>query len=208
MAGLSARSRILACAEELFAELGFQGARVDEIARRAGVNKALIYYYFQSKQDLLKHLVERFLEESRPLKAVLLEQFAGQAAPHSTVSDDAIGSIISFLAERRNIIMIILNEGFHGESDATPLLRYAEASFRDSLAALSTSRSAPTGNEPGMSRLAFRSFFHLVLPLLCYTVLEDRWARYHGTTTVNTRVWLTQIARENLRAELAAVSDG
>lgn len=203
-----ARTRILECAEALFAERGFRGARVDEIARRAGVNKALIYYYFKSKQHLLDHLIERFLEESQPLKANLLAQLAGQAGSNPLASDDALDSIIGFLAQRRSIIMVILNEGFHGESDATPLLRYAENSFRDTLVALPESQAPPAAGTPAAARLMFRSFFHLVLPLLGYTVLEDRWARYHGTTPRETREWLSQIMRENLRAELAAAADG
>ena len=44
--------RILAAAALEFAERGFAGARVDRIARRARVNKAMIYYHFKSKRAL------------------------------------------------------------------------------------------------------------------------------------------------------------
>lgn len=53
---LSTKEKILKVSEQVFAEKGFDGARVDEIARKAGVNKALIYYYFDGKDDLLDHL--------------------------------------------------------------------------------------------------------------------------------------------------------
>jgi TetR/AcrR family transcriptional regulator len=46
------RQRILDAASSVFAEEGFAGARVDEIARRAGVNKALLYYHVGNKQAL------------------------------------------------------------------------------------------------------------------------------------------------------------
>jgi TetR/AcrR family transcriptional regulator len=42
----------LAAAERVFAEKGFDGARMDQIAREAKVNKALIYYYFKGKEKL------------------------------------------------------------------------------------------------------------------------------------------------------------
>ncbi len=45
---------ILESATEVFMEVGFSGARVDEIARRARANKAMIYYHFASKRDLYK----------------------------------------------------------------------------------------------------------------------------------------------------------
>jgi len=44
--------RILDAATEIFAAVGFNGARMDEIARRAGVNKAMIYYHVGAKEAL------------------------------------------------------------------------------------------------------------------------------------------------------------
>jgi len=48
----STRSRILNAAGEVFAESGFEGARVDEIARRADLNKATLYYHIGDKKAL------------------------------------------------------------------------------------------------------------------------------------------------------------
>jgi len=46
------KSKILAAAEIEFSEKGFFGARIDEIAERAGVNKRMIYEHFESKDGL------------------------------------------------------------------------------------------------------------------------------------------------------------
>jgi len=46
------RRAILEAAQREFAELGVDGARTDSIARSAGVNKALLYYYFRNKESL------------------------------------------------------------------------------------------------------------------------------------------------------------
>jgi TetR/AcrR family transcriptional regulator len=46
------KAAILRAAMQEFAEAGLEGARTDAIARKAGVNKALIHYYFQDKQTL------------------------------------------------------------------------------------------------------------------------------------------------------------
>ena len=48
----STRDRLLQIALEEFAERGFAGAKVDRIARRARVNKAMLYYHFRSKGTL------------------------------------------------------------------------------------------------------------------------------------------------------------
>jgi len=45
-------ARILEAATEIFAAAGFNGARMDAIARRAGVNKAMIYYHIGAKEAL------------------------------------------------------------------------------------------------------------------------------------------------------------
>ena len=49
---VSSKQRILQAAVLEFAELGKAGARIDRIADRAGINKAMIYYHFDSKEDL------------------------------------------------------------------------------------------------------------------------------------------------------------
>jgi AcrR family transcriptional regulator len=52
------RAAILAAAENVFAKSGFAGARTEEIAGYAGVNKAMLYYYFKSKEHLYHAVVE------------------------------------------------------------------------------------------------------------------------------------------------------
>jgi TetR/AcrR family transcriptional regulator len=52
------RAAILKSALEEFAHEGVTGARTDEIARRAGVNKALLYYYFKDKEGLYSAALE------------------------------------------------------------------------------------------------------------------------------------------------------
>ncbi len=51
-------SKILKAAKNVFSKEGFDGARVDEIAKQANVNKAMIYYHFKSKEDLYDSVVD------------------------------------------------------------------------------------------------------------------------------------------------------
>src|ERR1051325_924828 len=53
------RAAILKAALKEFSEEGVSGARTDEIARRAGVNKALLYYYFKDKEGLYAAALEQ-----------------------------------------------------------------------------------------------------------------------------------------------------
>lgn len=56
-----AKITLLRAAEEVFAEKGVAGAKVEEIAKRAGVSKGAFYLHFESKEAALKQLVESFL---------------------------------------------------------------------------------------------------------------------------------------------------
>lgn len=56
------RTLILATARQLFAQRGFDGVRVDDIAVQAGVQRSLLLYYFKSKEDLWRVVVQEVAE--------------------------------------------------------------------------------------------------------------------------------------------------
>jgi len=53
-------ARILEAADQLLGEVGIDAASVGDIARRAGVNKALVFYYYGSKEALCEQVLERY----------------------------------------------------------------------------------------------------------------------------------------------------
>jgi AcrR family transcriptional regulator len=57
------REVIARVATEVFAERGYHGASIDEIARRAGVSAPIVYDHFASKQQLYERLLERTRDE-------------------------------------------------------------------------------------------------------------------------------------------------
>jgi TetR/AcrR family transcriptional regulator len=61
----ASRAKILDAARAEFVTHGLSGARVDRIAERAGVNKNLIYHYFQSKEELYLRILEGIYSELR-----------------------------------------------------------------------------------------------------------------------------------------------
>jgi AcrR family transcriptional regulator len=58
-----AQERILAAALAEFSAHGFAGARVDRIARRARINKRMLYHYFGDKEDLFRAILQRKLAQ-------------------------------------------------------------------------------------------------------------------------------------------------
>jgi AcrR family transcriptional regulator len=65
------RQRILASATAEFARYGLGGARVDRIARRAGANKRMLYYYFDSKEKLFLAVLEASYAQIRNAERAL-----------------------------------------------------------------------------------------------------------------------------------------
>lgn len=59
------QNTILVAAREEFAEHGLGGARMDRIAQRAGLNKRLIYYYFEDKDKLFQAVLEQAYRDIR-----------------------------------------------------------------------------------------------------------------------------------------------
>ena len=79
--------KIIKAAREVFIEKGLEGARMQEIADRAGINKALLHYYFRSKdkmfdavfQDIAGEIIPVFTEKLKSEQNVeeLLKSFIG-----------------------------------------------------------------------------------------------------------------------------------
>ena len=58
------KTQILDAAEAEFAVTGLGAARTEAIAAQTGVTKAMIYYYFQSKEELYRAVIERCLNDA------------------------------------------------------------------------------------------------------------------------------------------------
>jgi AcrR family transcriptional regulator len=70
------REKLLASAERLFADHGFDGVSVRDIANIAGVNSALVGYYFRGKEGLLSEVYNRHCEPLNQERSRLLKQYS------------------------------------------------------------------------------------------------------------------------------------
>lgn len=100
---------ILAAATAEFAEFGLGGARADRIAERAGVNKRLIFYYFESKENLFSCVLQEAYRGIRNAEAQL----------HLTglVPVDAVRKLVEFTwnyyLEHPEFIKLLNSENLH-----------------------------------------------------------------------------------------------
>jgi AcrR family transcriptional regulator len=71
---LRTRNTILAAARRIFAELSYDGATVDDVAKAAGCSKGAFYFHFSSKEQVLLALLDTWADErTRQLRAALPE---------------------------------------------------------------------------------------------------------------------------------------
>jgi AcrR family transcriptional regulator len=77
MTGQERRQQLLDIGRRLFAERGFEGTSIEEIAAQAGVSKPVVYEHFGGKEGLYAVVVDREVERLSSMTTVLFE------APHS-----------------------------------------------------------------------------------------------------------------------------
>jgi TetR/AcrR family transcriptional regulator len=121
---VATKEKILSAAEAVFAEHGFSGAGVHEIARRSGVNKALLYYHVGDKQALYTSVLVRNIDRARDV----LEEAIGGAADGPVERVTAmLGALTTIVREAPAFHRLILREmasgGAHLEN--TVLTRFA-----------------------------------------------------------------------------------
>lgn len=100
------RQRILEKAQEVFAREGFRSAEVKTIAEQAGVGKATIYKFFDSKEHLLLTIVEENLHEVRDM--ALAKLMAG-GAPLKRL-ENACFAMASYISANREFARVLLQE--------------------------------------------------------------------------------------------------
>ena len=97
--------RILEAAKKVFHIKGFDGARMQEIADEAGVNKSLVHYYFRNKENLFRSVFE---EAFGTLLAKLNEIFFSDL-PFLAKIDTFLTYYITFLNQHSYLPLFILN---------------------------------------------------------------------------------------------------
>jgi TetR/AcrR family transcriptional regulator, fatty acid metabolism regulator protein len=80
------RDSILAAAKDAFAERGFEGTSIADIARGAGVSDGLVYRYFANKRDLLNEVLRAFYERTMvDLEAIAARDASFEARLHDLI---------------------------------------------------------------------------------------------------------------------------
>jgi len=153
--------QILAAAALEFAACGYAGARVDRIARRARVNKAMLYYHFRSKA----HLYRTLLRQMFTLAAGRMHDIAALDVPPPEKIDRVIAALAVLIEEHPFFPAIMLREVAEGGA-------HLDRATLTALAAVPREVGAMVAD--GITRGAFRrvnpvfAYFSLFAPVVFY----------------------------------------
>jgi AcrR family transcriptional regulator len=133
------RERILAAAQEVFAQRGYHGSSLDDIAKASGTSKALIYEHFASKRELHDALLHEHAAE-------LARRFAANAATGATGEERLRGGVDAFFGwveERHEAWRALFRDA--ADPELAPLIDELQAQATQAIVAL-----VPAG-APGVS---------------------------------------------------------
>lgn len=155
------RNAVEAAALELFVQKGFEGASIDEIARRAKVSKPTIYAHYHGKEDLFVKILERCCTR---LLTPILDDDPTEKTLEEVLLDFAIGYCETVLSQE----VIALHRLFISEAARFPLLgqRYYAAGpqeVHNELAAFFRRRQSEGQMEAADANLQAEQFAGLVL---------------------------------------------
>lgn len=160
-----APSRILQAAEELFSARGYAGVSVRDVAERAGVKKASVFYHFGSKPELFEKVLEGYYQ----LHANVLDEAVRVAGTPRERMHRLLDAYLDFIEDNQRWVRLVQIE-IASDGDALPRIRHGLRALYERVAEIFGQLVPESG--PLAARQFFVSFsgivntYHLYAPVL------------------------------------------
>ena len=171
------KKRILMIAERLFSEKGFDATSVDSIARKAKVNKALIYYHFKDKNDIISSLFQNIIKELSQRIGSSIEDFHKKS--ELTVKEKIRKEIV-LLADKKDILSVLIMEGLKSKNKNFQLFEVANIVIENEKKSVLDKLKNQEDNDR-INQLYIHEFFTGILPMIMFVALRDKWSYYYKT---------------------------
>lgn len=165
------RENIMKTAERLFAKKGFDATSVDSIAKAAKVNKALIYYYFKNKQDIIHSIFDNMQEEMRGDRR--------SSGVEEGLLIDKVMHEKAFLLGRKSTLSLLLMESLKENSDGSFLFQIAKKEIETELGRRGFVQNSDDPEEKAKFQAALvHEFFTGILPLISVVILQGKFSKF------------------------------
>lgn len=164
-------NKILQASIKVFAEKSFEGSRIDEIAKEAGVPKSLIYYHFKNKDEILQLLTDKFANEFSEL--IKIAENDTHKSRAEKLSERLSGLYVEFEKRNADLIRVMLIESLKKNKEKPILFGIAEA-------IINTEKKFPVNKDKDFNtneRLV-AEFFTRLIPNYAYMCFSDAWAEH------------------------------
>jgi AcrR family transcriptional regulator len=192
------RNSIIEAALSLFSEKGYENVRVDEIAGKAGVNKALIYYHFESKEAILNHLLDEFFAGIKALSLDYITnsivkairegeldilpdrlRFANEEALAGFLEgiQPGVEKMLDYILDNRDTVRLMLAESLKRNNKKRGLFRFVELmEQKESNPLYRTIHDADSDFAYSTDIVVFKFFFS-TLPMLNFAAYYDDYMK-------------------------------
>ncbi len=162
-------------AAELFSQKGFDATSVDSIAKTAGVNKALIYYYFKNKADIIHSL---FADLGAQIGS---SHLSSNEAP---ALRDKIASEISDLEKHKKTLALMITEALKLGGESNALFSLSRSLIEVELKKRNFAMPPSSEAEKARYQLAIvHEFFTGVIPVIAFVTMRDKFAAHWDMET-------------------------
>ncbi|WP_123053715.1 TetR/AcrR family transcriptional regulator [Clostridium sp. JN-1] len=190
------REKILDTAEEIFFEKGFDGARVDEIAKKANVNKASIYYYFESKEKILESLLEKNKND--------MLQRKNKVAKEKNLLDKSISQIMNeffkscdlfaSMHDKKRFFSILLIETLKNSSDNLSFFKLINEMYKISIPVSKVDFADMEQDDK--ETILLKMFFFMTMPIISFLTIGEKWAEFNEINTNNLNTKFMDVLKE------------
>jgi AcrR family transcriptional regulator len=159
------KEAILDAAERLFAERGYEATSLTDVGTAAGVSRGTPGYFFGSKEQLYRDVLERCLERVRSAVRSGKERTLASREPPEVVLAGAVGEYFDFISANPHFVRLLEREALDGGRHIATLPPHLEAA-QEALGAIVTELALDPADEAEaqqvlISMLAL-SWFHVV----------------------------------------------
>lgn len=159
------REAILDAAEQLFAERGYEATSLTDVGGQAGVSRGTPGYFFGSKEQLYRDVLERCLERVRAAVRSGRERALASQEPPEVVLAGAVGEYFDFILANPDFVRLLEREALDGGKHLATLPPHLEAA-QEALGAIVSELAIDPADEAEARQLLISmlalSWFHVV----------------------------------------------
>lgn len=192
--GAEAKERIIKASIELFSQKGYDATRVNDIASAANVNKALIYYYFKNKQDILDFMAQSLMTNAVSITmdyintniVDMIKKGYLDIEPDRLhfLDDDAIHMflqntysfyerVVDYVIEHRDVIRILMLESLKSGKHQDSLFHFMEFMVNNEKNPIFKTISNADKDFDYSDEMVLFKFFFAIIPIVSFAAYYD-----------------------------------